>query len=211
MMVKLVINKKTYGDLIIFENTSIEIEKGAFVGIKGLSGSGKTTLINMIGFLEPFSGDYYIRGEVLNKKQYETFRRKYVTYVFQTSKLIPYETVINNIIMPLKNLKEPINYEEIYESAHSLGIYEILEKKAGLLSGGEQQRVAILRALATKRPIILADEPTGSLDFENKSIVMKLLSKINKDFNRTIIMVTHDNQLDSYFTHTFTIKEKVIV
>ena len=92
-----------------------------------------------------------------------------------------------------------------------MGIYEILEKKAGLLSGGEQQRVAILRALATKRPIILADEPTGSLDFENKSIVMKLLSKINKDFNRTIIMVTHDNQLDSYFTHTFTIKEKVIV
>ncbi len=113
--------------------------------------------------------------------------------------------------MPLKNLKEPINYEEIYESAHSLGIYEILEKKAGLLSVGEQQRVAILRALATKRPIILADEPTGSLDFEYKSIVMKLLSKINKNFNRTIIMVTHNNQLDSYFTHTFTIKEKVIV
>ncbi len=211
-MIKLDINQKAFGDLVLFENTNIEIDKGDFIGIKGLSGSGKTTLVKMIGFLEPFIGEYLINGNVVNKKnESEELRRKYVTYVFQSPHLIPYETVMNNIIMPLKNLKEPINYEEIYMYAQNLGINEILKKEVQLLSGGEQQRVAILRALLTKRPIILADEPTGNLDFENKTNVMTLLRNINITYNRTIVMVTHDDKLDHYFNKTFTIKEKQII
>lgn len=201
------IKSKKYGDQLIFEDTSFEILEKSFVAIKGPSGSGKSTILRILGMLEEFDGDYFIDEELIDKKKLERFRKKYITYIFQSSRLIPYENAYDNIIMPLKNLKEKIDKEEILNIAKKLKIDNILNKKVESLSGGEQQRVSIARAVATKHSIILADEPTGSLDSDNVIKVMNLFKMINQEFERMIIMVTHDNHLDDYFDKIYNIEE----
>lgn len=210
MYIKLDIKQKAFKDLVVFEDTSIEIDRGSFVAIKGKSGSGKTTLVKMIGCLEAFKGSLQINGEDISFSKRETYRRKYMTYVFQSPTLIPYYSVEENVKMPLKNLKQKGDYEKLIEYAELLGIGDILDKKVSLLSGGEQQRVSILRALLTERPVILADEPTGNLDYLNVSVVMNLLKDICNRYKRTIIMVTHANNLDDYFDKLFMIEDKKI-
>ena len=201
------IKSKKYGDQLIFEDTSFEILEKSFVAIKGPSGSGKSTILRILGMLEEFDGDYFIDEELIDKKKLERFRKKYITYIFQSSRLIPYENAYDNIIMPLKNLKEKIDKEEILNIAKKLKIDNILNKKVESLCGWEQQSVSIARAVATKRSIILADEPTGSLDSDNVIKVMNLFKMINQEFERTIIMVTHDNHLDDYFDKIYNIEE----
>lgn len=210
MYINMKIRKKAFKELIIFENAELTIKKGSFVAIKGPSGSGKTTLIKMIGCLEPFDGTYYIEDEEIVFNKSETNRKKYLTYIFQDPSLIPYLTIKENVLMPLKNLKLDFDINDLNEKSKLLGIDEIMDKRVSLISGGEQQRVAILRALMTNRPIILADEPTGDLDYLNVKIVMDLLKQINKLYNKTIIMVTHDDHLDHYFDNIFYLKDKII-
>lgn len=210
MFIKMEISKKNYNDLIIFEDTFLTIKMGSFVAIKGKSGSGKTTLIKMIGCLEQFTGTYSIAGEPILFKKNELNRKKYMTYIFQSPTLIPYLSVKDNVLMPLKHLKETYDFKTLFEQAKLLGIDDILDKKVSLLSGGEQQRVSILRALMTNRPVILADEPTGNLDYLNVKVVMDILKKINQLFNKTIIMVTHDMHLDEYFDTILEIDNKKI-
>lgn len=206
-MIKLEIIEKSFPSVPIFKNTTIEIKRGSFIAIKGPSGCGKTTLMRMIGLLDGFNGRYYYDNQVIEDKVKESKRKQSITYVFQSHHLIDYETVHWNVVLPLRNLKESISESQIVEYAKFLGIEHLLHKTVKYLSGGEKQRVSILRALMSNRPIILADEPTGNLDSNNVGYVMDLLKKINQTYMKTIIMVTHDNHLDQYFDKIYTISD----
>ncbi|MCM1131399.1 MAG: ATP-binding cassette domain-containing protein [Roseburia sp.] len=205
------IEDKSFKDLNVFHNCSVEFESGKFYAIKGESGVGKTTLLKMIGLLEPFKGQILLDNNVILSNDLEKYRRQNFTYIFQDFKLIPELTVYENAILPLKNLHESIDMVYIDEICQFLGISSILHKQVLFLSGGEAQRACILRALVTKRPFILADEPTGSLDGKNVEIVMRILKDIKVKYNRTIIMVTHDKNLDNYFDCIYNIEEKKVV
>lgn len=210
-MIKLEIIEKSFPSVQIFKDTMIEIEAGSLIAIKGESGSGKTTLLKMLGFLADFNGNYYFNNQLIDYRQKEDYRRQLITYVFQTHHLVEYESVYWNITMPLKNLKQKINEDKIKEYALFLGVHNLLDKEVKYLSIGEKQRVSVLRALLTNRPVILADEPTGSLDANNVIFVMDLLKQINEKYKRTIVMVTHDNHLDSYFDKIYYIRDHKII
>ena len=205
------IENKSFNNLNLFLVTKVEFESGKFYAIKGESGIGKTTLLKMIGLLESFKGDSFINENKIDYKELEKYRRDTFTYIFQDFKLIPELTAYENAILPLKNLHEPVDLAYLDELSEFLGIVSILHKKVKFLSGGEAQRAAILRALLTRRPFILADEPTGSLDGNNVDIVMSILKEVVKKYNRTIIMVTHDKNLDEYFDCIYKIEEKKVV
>lgn len=209
-MLKLNIEKKEFPGKIIFEQTEIVIQKGAFVGIKGASGSGKSTLLKMIGLLEPFEGTYSIDEKVLVKKERENVRRNHFAYLFQEPELIPYLNVEDNIRMPLKNLKIRPDREKTDELMKLMNIFDLKDRYPEKLSGGEAQRVALCRAVMSDREYILCDEPTGSLDPENAHIVMEYLKKINQSLHKTIIMVTHNLEYDVYFSELFGLKERKI-
>lgn len=198
-MIKLDIIEKSFPSVTIFKETHIEIKCGSFIAIKGPSGSGKTTLMRMLGLLDGFKGNYYYENQLLDYKKREIYRRQLITYIFQTHHLVEYETVFWNVTMPLKNLKKEVITDKVFEYASFLGIQSLLKKEVKYLSGGEKQRVSILRSLLTDKPVILADEPTGNLDADNVNSIMDLFKKINSKYKKTIIMVTHDNHLDSYF------------
>lgn len=209
-MIKLTINEKSFPSVLIFKNASIELSKGSFIAIKGPSGSGKTTLMRMIGLLDNFDGEYYYENLLIKTSDSESYRKKLITYVFQTHHLIDFETVKWNVSLPLKNLKIAVDNNNLEEYAHFLGIMHLLNKRVTYLSGGEKQRVSILRALLSDRPVILADEPTGNLDSDNVQSVMNLFKAINKQYKKTIIMVTHDNHLDGFFDKIYKITDHKI-
>ncbi len=209
-MLKMNISNKSFDDKIIFKNANIVINDNDFLGIKGKSGSGKTTLLSMIGLLQGFDGNYFICDNEVNKRNKDKFRKEYFSYVFQKSFLIPYYNVLENIIMPLKNAKEEVDKNRIFAMAKELEIDQILDCYPKTLSGGEAQRVAILRAYFSKRKYMLVDEPTGSLDPENSKKVMDLFKKLNTEYGITIIMVTHSNDFDSYFNRILHIENMEI-
>ena len=207
-MIYINISEKKY-DKTIFCNTEITIEKSSFIGIKGESGAGKSTLINIIGLLEDFSGEYYINNKLIIDK--EKNRVDNFAYVFQKPYLIPYLNVEDNLLMPLKNLKsniDPIFFDEIIDI---LDIKDLLKRKVNNLSGGEALRVSIGRAVLSKRKIILADEPTGSLDPKNAKKIMDLFQELNQKYKITIVMVTHSNLYDEYFSEIWNISNKKVI
>lgn len=206
-MIKLEIIDKSYPLVPIFKNTSIEIHSGKFIAIKGPSGCGKTTLMRMIGLLDSFNGFYYYNNQVIAYTERDSYRKQLITYIFQSHHLIDYETVYWNAVLPLKNLNQPISKDKVIEYANFLGIESLLNKVVKHLSGGEKQRVSILRALLSDRPVILADEPTGNLDSNNVISVMTLLKQINETYKKTIVMVTHDSHLDHFFDTIYTISD----
>lgn len=169
------------------------------VAIVGPSGSGKSTLLNMIGLiLRPDGGSIQINGldvfKLSDGKQ-SAMRNRMFGYVVQDFALLDDETVYNNIRLPLlynQEIKRQEHKKRIYAAAESLGISDKLRRKAAKLSGGERQRVAIARAIVCDQPILLADEPTGSLDATNKEKVMSILMKLCKEQNKMLIIVTHD-------------------
>jgi putative ABC transport system ATP-binding protein len=186
------------GNYTALKENNIHIRKGEFIAIMGPSGSGKSTLLQLLGGLDlPTTGTVMVDGvqlEKLNEKERTLFRRTKVGFVFQNYQLLPMMTVAENIALALAANRTPKS--EIDATVERL-IREVnLEGKAGSfpsqLSGGQQQRVAVARALAMKPRLILADEPTGNLDRKNGQDVLKLLSRLNKDENITIVMVTHD-------------------
>jgi lipoprotein-releasing system ATP-binding protein len=181
----------------VLKNVNTEIKDGEMVAITGRSGSGKSTLLYIISTLDhATSGDIEIDGESLarlNSEQVHRFRNQKMGFVFQFHHLLPELTALENILMPAiktksQNEKTPFALELMQE----FGIKDKADRLPSQLSGGEQQRVAIARALVMKPKYIFADEPTGNLDSVNGQIVMNLLKKINKEFNTTIIYVTHD-------------------
>ncbi len=188
------INKR-FGDKIIFTNYNLKIEKGEFLGIKGRSGKGKTTLLNIIGLLEDCEGDIFIDGELVsstNRKQVRHFFKQRIGYLFQNFALVDDLNVYENlkIVMP-RGSKAELK-EKMMEALGRVGLGDILDQKVYTLSGGEQQRIAIARLMLKQSDIILADEPTGSLDEINGKIVIDLLKNMNEE-DKTIIMVSHDD------------------
>jgi putative ABC transport system ATP-binding protein len=195
------------GSIKALDNVSATIAAGDFVSIMGPSGSGKTTLLNIIGCLDtPTSGRIAIGGENvsgLDDEELTKIRRDKIGFVFQQFNLIPTLTALENIAYPMR-LKGLSEYEERSKGLmRSVGLSEELgENKPTELSGGEQQRVAVARALANDPDTILADEPTGNLDSKTSKDIMELLKETNER-GTTIIMVTHDPLVASYTERTF--------
>ena len=175
---------------------NFEVARREFVSIMGKSGSGKSTLLHMIGGLDnPSSGTVIVDGinlATLNSKQLALFRRRKVGFIFQQYNLIPDLNVYDNIIFPLELDGVQVDEEFIQELLEKLNIANKQEMLPAMLSGGEQQRVAIIRALATKPAIILADEPTGNLDTATSHDVIGLLKVLSRQYQQTLIVITHD-------------------
>ena len=196
--------KKYYGknDNLVkaLDDVSFQIEKGRFVAIVGQSGSGKSTLLNMIGGLDkPTSGSIVINGKdisALSSKKQTEFRRKNIGFIFQNYSLMPELCVYDNVALPVSmDLHQKADHDYIKSILTNLGIWDKRKKLPHELSGGQQQRTAIARALVNKPAIILADEPTGNLDSKTTMDVMELLKKSSREYEQTIIMVTHNDLL----------------
>jgi putative ABC transport system ATP-binding protein len=177
---------------------SMDIDEGEMVSIIGPSGSGKTTLLNIIGGLDQATGGHVQVGDIivtaLHPSQLVDYRRKTVGHIFQTLNLIPTLTAFENIELPMIALgvSRGTRTKRVQELLEIVGLAERARHKPEELSGGEQQRVAIAAALANDAPLLLADEPTGELDTVNAKIVVDYLVKVNRELEKTIIMVTHD-------------------
>ncbi len=184
---------KHFGEKRLFDNFSCDMEQGDFVVITGASGCGKTTLLNMIGGLEPVtSGKISVAGlEITNQKNLQIYYRDIVGFVFQNFGLVEQKTVEENLKMIHKKGKTEVS---VQEALRSVGMEKALKQKVYSLSGGEQQRIALARLRLKNCQLILADEPTGSLDRKNGQLVMKILHEMNAE-GKTVIMVTHDESL----------------
>ena len=195
------------------DNTSFKVDKGEFVGIMGPSGSGKTTLLNCISTIDAVTtGRIIINGQditVLKAKNIEKFRRDELGFIFQDFNLLDTLTGYENIALALtiQNRKVTEIDELIKGIAKKLEITEVLNKYPFQMSGGEKQRVASARALVTEPSLILADEPTGALDSKSSRLLLDLFEKLNKDFQATILMVTHDAFTASYANKILFIKD----
>jgi putative ABC transport system ATP-binding protein len=199
-MIKVKNVSKHFANETAIDYSDITFEKGKSYMLLGASGCGKSTLLNMIaGILSPESGTIEISGEDMTKKsqkEKDKFRIQKIGYIFQDFKLIPEMTVMDNIaILRL----EKVDISDADKVLNSLGILEKKNKKVKHLSGGEKQRVAIARAIVKKPDIILADEPTGNLNFAIGEAVIKQLTEVSE--GKTLIAVTHDERLGKYFDH----------
>lgn len=205
MQIKLEKINKSFDQRVILKNFNLEIEKADFVVITGKSGHGKTTLLNIIGMLEkPNSGNLIIndvKNPDINQKSGRNLVRNDVGYLFQNYGLVDNKTVLENLLLPLKLEKNSVNKNNILirEALKEVGLTGYEKRKIYSLSGGEQQRVSIARLIIKNANIILADEPTSSLDGENEIQVMNLLKSLNES-GKTIIMVTHNPELRKYAT-----------
>lgn len=192
---------------------NLSIKKGEFVGIMGPSGSGKTTLLNMIATIdEPTTGEILINGKNphrLGKNDLAKFRRREMGFVFQDFNLLNTLTLEENIVLPLTldNTKVKEMEEKAYAIAQKLGIAEILNKRTFEISGGQAQRVAIARAMIHEPSLVLADEPTGNLDSKASKDVMEMLSRLNKEEEATMMLVTHEAQAASYCDRVIFIRD----
>lgn len=192
---------KSFGDCTIFKDYSLSVEDGEFVLIKGQSGCGKSTLLNMIGLLmSPDSGAIHI-GDHVKVNPYTEKSRKVLAeeigWLFQNYALIDDKTVKANLLMVLHGLSAKEQDQRIGKALDKVGLSGFEKRKVSTLSGGEQQRVALARLLLKPSRIILADEPTGNLDPENKKAVMRLLQTLQKQ-GKTIVVVSHDENLDDF-------------
>ena len=195
--------KKYYGqgDSLVkaVDDISISVEKGEFVAIVGTSGSGKTSLLNLLGGLDyADSGAVIIGGQsLLNMKDEErtVFRRRNIGFIFQNYNLVSMLNVYKNVVLPIRLDGNKPDDEFIGKILSLLGLTEKSRNRPNQLSGGQQQRVAIARALASKPKIVLADEPTGNLDSRTSAEVIGLLQMTNREFNQTIIMITHNEEI----------------
>ena len=188
---------------IILDGVDLELEKGEAISILGPSGSGKSTLMNIIGALDkPDSGEVIFNGLSLGSKteaELTSFRNREIGFVFQLHHLLPQCSVFENILIPVIPVKDDKFKRSRLKFAEDLlkstGLWEHKDQKPGVLSGGECQRVALVRALINQPKLILADEPTGSLDEENALTITDLLLDLNKQFETSLIVVTHSQEI----------------
>ena len=204
-MIKIENLKKSFGERVLFQNVNFNIESGEFLILKGESGCGKTTLLNMVGALEdPDSGKIFIDDKnIFDRKNQMWLYGEKIGFLFQNFALIEHKTVSENLNIIKKKYRSEITIEK---SLEKVGLADILDSKVYTLSGGEQQRVALARLMLKKCDIILADEPTGSLDRENADKVIEILKTMNSQ-GKTIIMVTHDELYQKIGTHYIKIKD----
>ncbi|MCE4979386.1 ABC transporter ATP-binding protein [Mammaliicoccus sciuri] len=189
------------------KSTNFKLEKGELVAIIGPSGSGKSTLLTMAGALQlPSEGTVSLNGQNINQfneKQLSKLRLKEIGFILQTSNLIPFLTIQQQFELLKKVKKDVMNEEEHTRLLKQLGLDKILSQLPSEISGGQKQRVAIAKALYTNPSVILADEPTASLDTENAIEVMEILRRETKELNKLCIIVTHDQRLTSYCDKVF--------
>ena len=196
---------KIYGNTFktqVLHDVNLSFEKGSFNSIIGASGSGKSTLLNLIGTLHtPTSGEIYIdskRTDNLSKNELAKLRNETIGFIFQFHYLLPEFTALENVLMPYKIKSFKVSKEIIERAEYLLdlvGLSKIKNNLAVNMSGGQQQRTAIARALMNNPKIILADEPTGNLDSESTDTIYNLMRDINKKFNTTFIVITHDQRI----------------
>jgi len=194
---------KVYGkgenQVTALDHVSLTIEKGEFTAIIGSSGSGKSTLLHIIGGVDvPTSGKVYLDGQDVYAQSNEKlaiFRRRQVGLIYQFHNLIPTLNVVENITLPILMDKRNINEERLNDLLEMLGLQDRKTHLPNQLSGGQQQRVSIGRALMNAPAVMLADEPTGSLDSRNGHEIIKLLKASNKKYSQTLIIVTHDENI----------------
>lgn len=207
-LIKLENIKKSYplgdGMLEILKGISLSIEHGEFVAIMGPSGSGKSTLMNILGCLDkPTSGTYLLGGEnvgTFDNDQLATIRNKKIGFVFQGFNLLSRTSALENVELPMvyASVADSERHVKAIKALKAVGLEQRMHHQPNQLSGGQQQRVAIARALVTEAPIIFADEPTGNLDTKTSVEVMEMFTKFNKELGRTIILVTHEEDIALY-------------
>jgi len=184
--------------VIALKDADLSIEKGEFVALMGPSGSGKSTLLHLIAAMDrPTDGEILVLGEdlrALSDRAIAHWRNAHIGFIFQSFNLIPVLTALENVELPLKltSLKTKERFEHATTALKLVGLGDRLGHLPRQLSGGQEQRVAIARAIVTDPDLILADEPTGNLDAASAEEVLTLLSRLNKEFNKTIVLVTHD-------------------
>ncbi len=212
-MIKLRDIYKYYGDHIVLKGINLEVQKGEFISVMGSSGSGKSTLLNLIGGMDrPENGTITVNGEDISgypDGKLTLYRRTRIGFIFQFFNLLPNITVFENILMPLLlNGREDEDTVRTY--IKRIGLQGRENSYPYQLSGGEQQRVSIARALVHDPDIILADEPTGSLDSETGRNIMDLILQLREETGKTIILVTHESYIAEYAHRLVRIKDGVI-
>jgi putative ABC transport system ATP-binding protein len=212
-MIKLENVEKSYGNTKVLKGINLEIEKGGFVSITGSSGSGKSTLLNLIGGMDkPENGRIIVDGEDISSytdEELTLYRRKKVGFIFQFFNLLPNITVFENIMMPLL-INGFEDKKKVFEYIKRTGLEDKENAYPYQLSGGEQQRVAVARALIHNPGIILADEPTGSLDSETGKKIMELIKQLVEETRKTVILVTHESYIAEYAHRIVRIKDGMI-
>ena len=208
---------KSFGDLQVLKGINIEIKKGEIVSIVGASGAGKTTFLQILGTLDkPDSGRIIFNNidvHGLNEKPLSRFRNQNIGFVFQFHHLLPEFTALENVCIPAFVARVPKNKAE-YRANEILTFLKLenrLDHKPNELSGGEQQRVAVARALVNDPEVILADEPSGNLDTQNKKELHELFFTLREKYNQTFVIVTHDINLAKMADRILTIKDGIVV
>lgn len=212
-MIKGINLSKKYNELEVVRNASLEIAKGEIVAIVGKSGAGKSTLLHILGTLDrPTKGDVYLNGKLvsgLSDAQLSNFRNEHIGFVFQFHHLLPEFTAVENVMMPalIRKTSRKEAESRAKELLDYLGLSQRIAHKPSQMSGGEQQRVAVARALMNKPLVIFADEPSGNLDTQTSKELHDLFFKLNKDFEQTFVIVTHNSELASMAHRTIQMQD----
>ncbi|NPA53361.1 MAG: ABC transporter ATP-binding protein [Aquificae bacterium] len=196
------------------KGVSLSIEKGEMVALMGPSGSGKSTLLHILGGIDkPTEGNVFINGQnllSLSDKKLAIFRNKHIGFVFQFHYLLPEFTILENVMLPVQIYNRGGAKEKAEKILRLLGLSHRLKHKPSQVSGGEQQRAAIARAVVNEPDVILADEPTGNLDSKNAQKVMEIFLQMNKEKNVSIVIATHDREIAEYCNRILYLKDGVI-
>lgn len=209
--------QKNYGQLWVLKGVDIDIAQGEIASIVGPSGSGKSTLLHILGTLDkPDKGELAIDGQAinfLNDRQVAAFRNKHIGFVFQFHHLLPEFSAVENVCIPgwIAGRKKKEVHDRAIHLLQTLGLGSRVDNKPNQLSGGEQQRVAVARALINSPKIVFADEPTGNLDSANARELHQLFFDLRKQFNQTFLIVTHNEELAQMSDRTLHMKDGKIV